>query len=59
MGDPIALRLRATALGGITKTITIVAASVLILALLRRVVRRLRRSSAGAPPTEVPLGAAG
>ncbi|MDQ1730141.1 MAG: hypothetical protein QOK10_300 [Pseudonocardiales bacterium] len=42
LGTPIQLNLRATALGGITKTITIVAASVLVLALLRRVVLRIR-----------------
>ena len=43
LGQAISLNLRATALGGITKTITIVAATVLILALFRRVVLRIRR----------------
>jgi hypothetical protein len=51
LGNPIQLSLRATALGGITKTITILAACVLALALLRRVVRRIRHRSQ--PPREV------
>jgi hypothetical protein len=42
LGETVQLSLRSTALGSITKIITIVAASVLILALLRRFVRRFR-----------------
>ncbi|MCW2542071.1 MAG: hypothetical protein JWN95_3796 [Frankiales bacterium] len=42
LGASVRVNLRATALGGITKTITIVAASVLILALLRRLILRIR-----------------
>lgn len=47
LGTPIELTLRATALGGITRTITIVAACVLALALLRRIVRRIRHRPSG------------
>jgi hypothetical protein len=42
LGDTVQLRLRVTAIGGITKTITIVAATVLVLALIRRFVKRIR-----------------
>lgn len=59
LGNPIQLNLRATAIGGITKTITIVAAVVLIIALLRRLVRRIRRGpapSALAQPPPAPPG---
>jgi hypothetical protein len=42
LGQAVQLSLRSTALGSITKVITIVAASVLVLALLRRFVRRYR-----------------
>lgn len=47
LGLPIELSLRATALGGITRTITIVAAAVLLLALLRRLIRRFRHRRPG------------
>jgi hypothetical protein len=49
LGQSVQLNLRATSIGGITKTITIAAASVLILALLRRLVRRIRRGPAARP----------
>ncbi|MDQ1751527.1 MAG: hypothetical protein QOE71_2583 [Pseudonocardiales bacterium] len=42
LGEPVQLTLRATALGGITRTITIVAGTVLVLALIRRFVLRYR-----------------
>ncbi|MGI8665153.1 MAG: hypothetical protein ACR2N4_03860 [Jatrophihabitans sp.] len=49
LGTPISLSLRATAIGTVTKLITVVAVSVLVLALLRRLVQRLRlRRRAGA-----------
>ena len=43
LGAPIQLNLRATAIGTVTKIITIVAVAVLVLALLRRFVRWIRR----------------
>jgi hypothetical protein len=43
LGAPIDLNVRVTALGGITKTVTGVAAAVLVIALLRRFVLRVRR----------------
>ncbi|MGX7682072.1 DUF6049 family protein [Jatrophihabitans sp. DSM 45814] len=54
LGQPVELKLRATALGGITKTITIVAGAVLVIALVRRFVLRYRNHRranrvAGAP----------
>jgi hypothetical protein len=45
LGAGVTLNLRATAIGTVTKAITIVAVSVLVLALLRRLVRRIRRGS--------------
>jgi hypothetical protein len=42
LGTPVELSLRSTAIGGITKIITIVAASVLVLALARRLIIRTR-----------------
>jgi hypothetical protein len=48
LGQPVHLNLRATAIGTVTKTITIVAVSVLLLALLRRLVQRIRRGSSRA-----------
>ncbi len=49
-GNAVPLSLRSTAIGGITKVITILAAAVLVFALLRRLVRRLRRGSAVGVP---------
>ena len=53
LGAGVTLNLRATSIGTVTKTIAIVAISVLVLALLRRLVRRVRHSPgrvrAGAP----------
>jgi hypothetical protein len=43
LGTPVELSVRVTALGGITKTVTGVAAAVLVIALLRRFVLRIRR----------------
>jgi hypothetical protein len=43
LGRGVTLNLRATSIGTVTKTITIVAVSVLVLALLRRLVQRVRR----------------
>jgi uncharacterized protein len=45
LGAGVTLNLRATSIGTVTKTITIVAVSVLVLALLRRLVQRIRRGS--------------
>ena len=47
LGRGITLNVRATSIGTVTKTITIVSVSILVLALLRRLVRRLRRGSTG------------
>ncbi|HST49483.1 hypothetical protein [Jatrophihabitans sp.] len=44
LGPGVTLNLRATSIGTVTKAITVVAVSVLVLALLRRVVRRIRHS---------------
>lgn len=52
LGSGIALNLRATSIGTVTKAITVVSISVLVLALLRRFVRRIRHSQAG--PAEAP-----
>ena len=52
------LNLRSTAIGGITKTITIAAASILILALLRRLVRRIRRGPAPSAMANAPTASA-
>jgi uncharacterized protein len=49
LGAGVTLNLRATAIGTVTKAITIVAVSVLVLALLRRLVQRIRRGSGKAP----------
>ena len=52
LGDPIPpLSVRATAIGGVTKAITIAAVSVLVLLLLRRLVRRIRRGRTPVGPT--------
>ena len=45
LGRGVTLNLRATSIGTVTKAITIVAVSMLVLALLRRLVRRIRRGS--------------
>jgi hypothetical protein len=55
LGSGVTLNLRATAIGTVTKAITIIAVSILVLALLRRLVQRIRRGSssralAGAAP---------
>ena len=47
LGQTIELSLRSTSLGGITKVITIVAAAVLIAALLRRAIKRIRLARSG------------
>jgi hypothetical protein len=47
LGAGVTLNLRATSIGTVTKAITIVAVSVLVLALLRRLVRRIRHRSSG------------
>jgi hypothetical protein len=47
LGVPVELSVRVTALGGITKTVTGVAAAVLVIALLRRFVLRIRRGHSG------------
>ncbi len=47
LGAGVTLNLRATSIGTVTKAITIVAVSVLVLALLRRLVRRVRHRSRG------------
>ena len=53
LGQSIELTLRSTSLGGITKAITIVAAAVLVVALVRRAFKRIRLARAshsiGAP----------
>ncbi|MEO7263182.1 MAG: hypothetical protein ABI047_18305 [Jatrophihabitantaceae bacterium] len=49
LGAGVTLNLRATQIGTVTKTITIVAVSVLVLALLRRLVHRIRRGSSRVP----------
>jgi len=47
LGAGVTLNLRATSIGTVTKAITIVAVTVLVLALLRRLVRRIRHRSPG------------
>ena len=47
LGRGITLNVRATSIGTVTKTITIVSVSILVLALLRRLVQRVRRGPAG------------
>lgn len=49
LGPGVTLDLRATSIGTVTKAITIVAVSVLVLALLRRLVRRIRHGSSRTP----------
>jgi hypothetical protein len=61
LGMGIELNLRATAIGTVTKVITLVAIGVLVLALLRRLIRRIRHAPPGgrsrrAAPTELPTG---
>lgn len=48
LGPGVTLNLRATSIGRVTKVITVVAVSVLVLALLRRIVRRIRHRPARA-----------
>jgi hypothetical protein len=48
LGEPVELTLRSTAVGGITKGITIAAAIVLVAALARRWIRRHRHAAAAA-----------
>jgi hypothetical protein len=48
LGAGVTLNLRATSIGTVTKAITVVAVSVLVLALLRRLVRRIRHGSSRA-----------
>jgi hypothetical protein len=47
LGQGIELNLRATAIGTVTKVITLVAIGVLVLALLRRLIRRIRSAPPG------------
>ena len=47
LGAGVTLNLRATSIGTVTKAITVVAVIVLVLALLRRLVQRIRRGSGG------------
>lgn len=54
LGAGVTLNLRATQIGTVTKAITIVAVSVLVLALLRRLVQRIRRGSSKAPAGAAP-----
>ncbi|MDQ2836169.1 MAG: DUF6049 family protein [Actinomycetota bacterium] len=49
LGQTVTLNLRATAIGTVTKIITVVAVSVLVLLLLRRLVLRIKRGRAPAP----------
>jgi len=56
LGPTLELNVRSTALGGITKTVTFVAAGVLIAALLLRLVRRIRRGYAKHPTSTVGSG---
>jgi hypothetical protein len=49
LGRGVTLNLRATSIGTVTKAITIVAVSILVLALLRRLVQRVRRGSTRSP----------
>jgi hypothetical protein len=54
LGSGVTLNLRATSIGTVTKAITFVAVSVLVLALLRRLVQRLRRGSSRHPAPRAP-----
>lgn len=54
LGDPVTMRVRSTALGRIGVIITVVAGVVLALALLWRVVRRLRQRRASRQPPSDP-----
>jgi len=47
LGGPVLLNVRLTAIGTVTKVITLVAGAVLVLALLRRLVGRFRKSPPG------------
>ncbi len=53
LGAPVQLNLRATAIGTVTKIITVVAVAVLVLALLRRFIRWIRRRPARLAPPAV------
>jgi hypothetical protein len=53
LGPTLELNVRSTALGGITKTVTFVAAGVLIAALLLRLIRRIGRGYSTHPATTV------
>jgi hypothetical protein len=46
LGQVVPLNVRATAIGSVTKIITVVAVAILLLALVRRLVRRIRRGPA-------------
>lgn len=50
LGAGVTLNLRATSIGTVTKAITFVAVTVLVLALLRRLVQRIRRGSSHPAP---------
>jgi hypothetical protein len=50
LGDPVILNVRASSLGGISKTITALAAGILVLALLRRLFRRTRNRNGNPAP---------
>jgi hypothetical protein len=56
LGPTLELNVRSTALGGITKTVTFVAAGVLVGALVLRLVRRIRRGYAKHPTATVGSG---
>jgi hypothetical protein len=56
LGPALELNVRATALGGITKTVTYVAAGVLLVALLVRLARRIHRGYARHPVATVGAG---
>lgn len=49
LGETVPLSLRATAIGTVTKIITVVAVGILVLALLRRLIKRLRQGPTSKP----------
>lgn len=55
LGMPIQLSLQATAIGKVTKIITIVAVAVLVLALVRRLVKRIRNGPTPKPRPALPV----
>jgi len=54
LGQPVTLNVRATAIGTVTKVITAIAVAVLALALLRRLIGRLRQGPGGGDRRSVP-----